>query len=301
MVKKTESSNCKICGKSGYLYFEEKYSNQKFTKFFEEFYGVKFLRDINDFLKEQNYTLLKCLECNFIWQKFIPNSNFSNFLYEEVIDKNFSLNKSINLEKNSRRKSVYKFNAIINYLNIKKINVLDFGAGWGSWLINLDKNKVNKYAYEISPSRKSYLSSNQIDVLDDDNIQKYKNYFDYIRLEQVLEHIPDLNNCMKLIKSISKKGCILEVGVPNGINQIKNVNSIVITKGPIQPLEHLNCFSNKSLKKLIMKYGFRPFNFKDILVLYFNKSIFTFTGLKILVREIFENFFSTTIKFKSNT
>ena len=45
-------------------------------------------------------------------------------------------------------------------------------------------------------------------------------------------------------------------------------------KGPIQPLEHLNCFSNKSLKKLIMKYGFRPFNFKDILVLYFNKSIY---------------------------
>ena len=62
MVKKTESSNCKIRGKSGYLYFEEKYSNQKFTKFFEEFYGVKFLRDINDFLKEENYTLLKCVD-----------------------------------------------------------------------------------------------------------------------------------------------------------------------------------------------------------------------------------------------
>lgn len=299
MVNKIQSTHCKICENQGYIYFEKEYSNKQLTNFFKNFYGDIYLKDIYDYLKDKNYTILKCFECNFIWQKFIPNATFSNFLYEEVINKDLSLKKSINFENNSRKKNNYKFKAIFNYFNKEKINILDFGAGWGSWLINLDKNRVNKFAYEISPSRKSYLIKNEIDVLDDNQILNYKNYFDYIRLEQVLEHLPDINKCMELIDLISKKDCILEIGVPNGNNQIKNVKFLEIAKGPIQPLEHLNCFSNKSLKKFIMKYNFKPFDFKDILNLYLNKSILTSTGFKTLVREIYDNFFSTTIKFKN--
>ena len=137
-----------------------------------------------------------------------------------------------------------------------------------------------------------------VNVLNDFEIQKYNNYFDYIRLEQVLEHLPDINSCMVLISKISNKNTILDIGVPNGKKQIEDSNYIVIKKGPIQPLEHLNCFSNKSLKKFITNYDFEPFYFKDILDVYFNKSTFSLLGFKILFREIFDNFFSTTIKFK---
>ena len=159
--------------------------------------------------------------------------------------------------------------------------------------------KVNRFAFEISPSRKSYLNHLGIKVLNDFNIKNYNNYFDYIRLEQVLEHIPDLNTCMILIKKLSKKNTILEVGVPDGKKLIQESKFITITKGPIQPLEHLNCFSNQSLKKFMMKYDFEPINFSDIFSLYFNKSLFTLTGVRILIIEVLNNFFSTTIKFKN--
>tara|TARA_B100001057_G_scaffold493954_1_gene589488 strand:- start:11647 stop:12552 length:906 start_codon:yes stop_codon:yes gene_type:complete len=298
MVNNNESMNCKICGKKGFLYFEKEYSNEELKNFFKNFYGNVYLDNINEYLKNQNYTLLKCSECSFIWQKFVPDEKFSNFLYEEIINKNFSLNKSINFEKISRKKNKYKFKAILDHFNKEKINILDFGAGWGSWLINLDKNKVNKFAYEISPSRKSYLTSNGIDVLNDDQILNYKNYFDYIRLEQVLEHIPDINKSMKLIKLISKKGCILEIGVPNGIKQIKNVASLEIVKGPIQPLEHLNCFTNKSLKKFIKMYNFEALKMINILNLYSYRSFGGVFNMKILIKEILDNTFSTSVKFR---
>lgn len=61
----------------------------------------------------------------------------------------------------------------------------------------------------------------------------------------------------------------------------------------------MNCFSNQSLKKFMMKYDFEPINFSDILSLYFNKSLLTLTGFKILISEVLNNLFSTTIKFKN--
>tara|TARA_B100000886_G_C20425606_1_gene493835 strand:- start:780 stop:1685 length:906 start_codon:yes stop_codon:yes gene_type:complete len=297
VVNQIQISNCKICGKLGYLFFEKKYSNEELKTFFNDFYGITYLKNINEYLKDIKYTILKCSECNFIWQKFIPDEKFSNFLYEEVIDKNLSLNKSLKFEKISRRKSNYKFTAILNYFNKEKINVLDFGAGWGSWLLNQDKNKVNRFAYEISPSRKSYLTSNGINVLDDNQIVNYKNYFEYIRLEQVLEHIPDINKCMKLIELISKKGCLLDVGVPNGFKQIKNKKYLKIAKGPIQPLEHLNCFSNKSLKKFFKIYNFEAMKLASIFKLYSYESLRGLFNMKILIREIYDNKFSTSVKF----
>ena len=70
MVNQTQLSNCKICGKSGFLFFEKKYSNEELKNFFNDFYGITYLKNINEYLKDIKYTILKCAECNFIWQQF---------------------------------------------------------------------------------------------------------------------------------------------------------------------------------------------------------------------------------------
>ena len=288
-----------ICDEIGKEHFKKKFSDHEFKIFFSQFYGDKNYSILTEFLNKEEFVLLKCDKCEFVWQKFIPNDHFSNTLYEEVIDKEQSLKKSKKLASLLLKKYQFNFNAVYYYLKKKKLNVLDFGAGWGTWLTSLDNEKVNRFAFEISPSRKSYLNHLGIKVLNDFNIKNYNNYFDYIRLEQVLEHIPDLNTCMILIKKLSKKNTILEIGVPDGKKLIQESKFITITKGPIQPLEHLNCFSNQSLKKFMMKYDFEPINFSDIFSLYFNKSLFTLTGVRILIIEVLNNFFSTTIKFKN--
>lgn len=290
--------NCKICGKLGRPYYERKYSSSELLKYFEIYYGIEHINILKDHLRDKDFSILKCSDCNFVWQKYIPSDVFSNILYEKIIDQELSFRKSKNLEKLLKNKIRFKYNAIYKLKNKKKLNVLDFGSGWGSWLLNLDQNKVNMFAFEISPTRKNYLVKNGVNVLDAQEINNYDNFFDYIRLEQVLEHIPNIKECMELIKKISNKNVLLEVGVPDGLKVIKDPKYITINKGPIQPLEHLNCFSNQSLKKFIKHYDFEPYTFRDILNLYFNKSILSYVGIKTFLKEIFDNFFSTNIKFK---
>ena len=73
----------------------------------------------------------------------------------------------------------------------------------GAWLNVIDNTKVDKYAFELSPSRK-YLIEEGIKVLDEISIEKYQSFFDYIRIEQVLEHVVDINLILKLIKKLPK-------------------------------------------------------------------------------------------------
>ena len=71
-----------------------------------------------------------------------------------------------------------------------------------------------------------------------------------------------------------------------------------ISKGPVQPLEHVNCFSNKSLKKLFDYYGFRPLSLFDIITIYSKNTFYNLTNIKFLIKNIFNYFNSTTLKFK---
>ncbi len=298
MVNLKAFQNCKICGQLGKSFFSIKYSEPKVSEFFETYYGKNSANFLTSYLKDEKFTILKCFQCNFIWQKLAPDNNLSYTLYEKIIDKNKSLEKSKLNEKNNLHKYKNEFDNLCYYYNKQKFNILDYGAGWGGWLNCLDKHRANLYAYELSKTRKNHLINNGINVVENLNNNKYKNFFDYIRLEQVLEHLDEISEILNTIKNISKKNTIIEIGVPNGINQINN-NKIEITKGPIQPLEHINCFSNKSLIKLINKNGFRILNFVNIFKFYSkNYSLNNFKKFKLISKDFYKNLFSTTIKIK---
>ena len=292
------SNCCLICGDKGQEYFKKNFSENEFKKFFTEFYGDTKYLILIDFLINKEFIVLKCNNCNFIWQKFRPINEFANILYDKIIDSNKSFKKSEQIFKNRKEKFKIEFKFIFNYLDLKKINVLDFGAGWGSWLKSINDRDVNSYALEISKIRKKYLNDNKINVLDLNEISNYANYFDFIRLEQVLEHLTDLDSSLELLKKISTKHSIIYVSVPNGIKQISKNTNIKIEKGPIQPLEHINCFSNKSLKKLFSNYGFRPLNKMELSKIYLNKSLRNNFNLKMYIKNLYENSFTTSIKFK---
>ena len=98
MVNKILINNCKICGKKGHFFFEKKYSFNEFDEYFKNFYGIKYLEFIKEYLKDDFFSILKCYDCDFIWQKLIPDEEFSNILYEKIIDSAVSFEKSKNLK-----------------------------------------------------------------------------------------------------------------------------------------------------------------------------------------------------------
>ena len=297
MVDFSISEDCKICGKKGVEFFSKSYKEKIFEEFFNLYYGQSKNEILKNKLENVNYVLLICRSCKFIWQKFAPIDEFSKNLYENIIDKTESLKKSEKKFSTSKNRNKKEIDLISIYFG-EKVNILDFGAGWGHWLASSSENNIEKYAFEISSSREEYLKKKKLKVLDYNSITRFKDYFHYIRVDQVLEHLDKIDDILIQLKISAKSNCIFFISVPNGTEIFKMKKALKIEKGPAQPLEHLNCFTRYSLIKLFRKHGFKKISFIEIL--HFNLKNFKFDilSLKLIINDIKNHFFSTTIKFK---
>ena len=145
-----QSSQCKICNQNGKSIYSKSYNDEILKSFFIAYYGVSTYENFEKKLETINYELLKCKDCKFVWQKNIPNKNFSIDLYENIIDNEESLNKSKLKYHNQKSKNNKEIKKIIQNFNKEKINILDFGAGWGHWLMSGSSSFYNSYAFELS-------------------------------------------------------------------------------------------------------------------------------------------------------
>lgn len=291
-----KQKNCKICSNPGINIFDIKFSHFEIINFFTSEYNKKTSNFLKKKIGDKNFILKKCEKCQFIWQENIPKENFLKKIYDQIIDPNESFNKS---KKNYDLQKKNSLNEIVFFQNFhqkKNLNILDFGAGWGTWLKSIQKICSNIFAIEFSNVRKKHLKKNSIKVINLKKKLTYKNYFHVVRLEQVLEHVANINDIIINLKSMMKKGGVLSIGVPNGKNEIQN-EKINIKKGPIQPLEHLNCFNNKSLKILFEKNGFKAMSLFKIIITFLRTKRFDYHSIRFILVMIKNSLLSTKINF----
>ena len=79
------------------------------------------------------------------------------------------------------------------------------------------------------------------------------------------------------------------------INEKKEI--IKLKKGPIQPLEHLNCFNNKSLKILFGKNGFKSMSIFKIITTFLRTKRFDYHSIRYILVLIKNSLLSTKINF----
>ena len=243
--------------------------------------------------------MLKCKNCKFIWQKYSLNEKLQITLYDKLISSAKSKRKSDDSIEYIKERSNSEFSFFENILNKKNFKVLDYGAGWGSWILSLKYNLKNIFAFETSKKRVNYLKIKKINVINFKDIKKKKYKFDLIRLEQVLEHIDNFNQIVRDLKKILNKDGLVYMSVPNSniLFKKKWFNSLLI-KGPAQPLEHINSFTNNSLNKLLQKYDYKKISSIVLVKSIIKKKDFSTRTVKTAVRIIFNNFYSTSILFK---
>ena len=290
--------NCKICNKKGVKIFQKNYTDRDLINFLKTYYGLKKYKFFKNRLKNVSYSLIRCKSCKFIWQENSPKEKLSFDLYDKIIDKNESLIKSKKKFAIRKHKNKREINFVINQFQSSQINFLDFGAGWGHWLNSGENLKYYPYALEMSKYRQKYISKLGIKTIDYKNLSKYQNFFHFIRMDQVVEHVDEFKNIFNLIKKLGKKNCIFYLSVPDGEDIINDKSKIKLEKGAVQPLEHLNCFSRYSLLKVLRSKGFRKISFFEILIMHFKNLFRGGVSLSLFLRDIKDCFFSTSIKFK---
>ena len=155
-------------------------------------------------------------------KKFMHQDSMYKFPYHHLPEK-----ISDNVIKPFRvRYWLYNYLNLIHYLkkifsNYENKNILDFGCGDGRLICELKaESKNNLFGYEISSKASMFFKAfnEKVKLFENYNeLKKKENFFDFIILSEVIEHIPDseVNLNIDLIHDILKKDGIIIVTAPH--------------------------------------------------------------------------------------
>ncbi len=240
--------SCELCGsREKTILIDKSFIEPLIWSFIENFYNGRIKKED---LGNGRFKVAKCARCGFMWQMEALNDELISKMYNDWID----LSKSVTKRKNADI-SVYagyareaeKAAALIGK-NPSEVKVLDFGMGWGYWCLMMKVFGFDVMGFELARERVELAKSNGINVLADfAEIGRHK--FDYINMRDAIEHIKNpLQVLRNLVNSLNEGGIVM-ISVPNGNKLEKKVAGFGWrpTKDEIFPLEHINCFTHKTL------------------------------------------------------
>ncbi|MFA6529243.1 MAG: class I SAM-dependent methyltransferase, partial [Candidatus Gracilibacteria bacterium] len=239
-----------------------------------------------------------CRNCGFVWQKYILDEDLMSELYDKWISPECSLKKQENLE-DLMHSYTGECRTVIKMLSKSpnRLAMLDFGMGWGNWCLAAKRLGCNVTGYEISEERTQYARKHGIDVVN--NLDDIKNLeFDFINCEQVMEHIPNPLATLKILAAKLKDNGILRISVPNGAKIEKELKNDCwkASKNAIHPLEHINCFEHKTLKRLAESASLNCMMQPHLLIERRDSP----SRLKGVIGTIYRQFFGTTLYFRKS-
>lgn len=242
--------HCELCGSDEKnILLSREFTHPSIAEFLYTYYEGRINKDD---LTGGQYEIVKCSKCGFIWQAYILNNKLMEKLYSHWISPKQSLNKKQKTEISLPSANAREVENISFLLKKKpfEINVLDFGMGWGYWCLMAKAFGYKVSGLELSQERIDFARKNGIDIIGYSDINADK--FDFINAEQVFEHIPDPLGILKRLVCSLKKGGVIKISVPEGrkIECELSAPSWKASKNAIHPLEHINCFTRKTLLKL---------------------------------------------------
>lgn len=217
------------------------------------------------------FKIVRCLTCGHIQIDPLPQLDDDLKFYQSNSQTKLAMGEvDYSIEE---KKSIVDTTRRVKWLNSispanNKIKVLDIGCGYGFFVNALSIMGYTATGIDISIDRltfaQSHLKGSYINgTIDRSFISKNKNFYDFVTLFHVLEHVHDPVNFLKLIYRLLAPGGKLLIEVPN-------VNDELVKK--IEPYQkfywqraHLSYFDKPRLE-----LAFRRANFK----------IFTILGLQ---------------------
>lgn len=131
-----------------------------------------------------------------------------------------------------------------------KVKILDYGSGWGVYLLNLARASIDAYCFDVSKnavkSLKSVMRFSRRVVKEigfDENNNIYPNDFDLIVCSHVLEHVESDKSLLRQLVQALRPGGYLLVNIP--INEI--------WRDP----KHTRTYSINILEKLMTSTGLK--------------------------------------------
>jgi hypothetical protein len=255
------------------------------------FLNFYYKKNLNELIDNYKYILKECLNCNFIYQEFVLDNLSAKFFYKYIEKQN---------PKNKDKFSNYEIKNInfANYLKAnyfkKEIEILDFGSGYTNY--KKTNTELNFDTFDIADDNNSDMQ-----IKFDSLLQKK---YDLIFLNQVFEHVSEPKELIIMLNNLLKKNGILKIEFPSSnmifykILLLKIFGFKKTLLHEIFPIEHVNCFSNTSLK--IFFENFTPLKFDYELFSKDQIGMSFFKFLKyLMIKNVFIKSFFTVCTFKN--
>lgn len=141
---------------------------------------------------------------------------------------------------------------------LKNKKILDFGCGWGGFLKQITEAKLLT-GIELREECINYIKKKIKKIEVTNNINNLNDKYDIITLFHVLEHIPyQIETLKKIKKQLSKNGKII-IEVPSAQDFLLSLSEF---KKFTFWSEHLILHTEKSLRTILKKSGFRKIQIK---------------------------------------
>ena len=255
--------HCPSCGGSKFRELHRTaYDDSGLQSFLISYYSTVLPERLRQVLDSGEFAVAECSTCGLIFQSMLPSEEILAELYGNWLGKNDPLEPT----KPPMPLDYYTYEAqeimqLIAFLQKRhgrdrRLRVLDYGMGWGNWAQMAQSFGVDVFGIEMSPTKVAHAESRGIKVLLAEELHDY--CFDFINTEQVVEHLPHPRQTVTALKDVLASGGILKISVPDG-SAIKSVLQTWSWVGainnktklsPVHPLEHLNCFTPSSLRKV---------------------------------------------------
>jgi 2-polyprenyl-3-methyl-5-hydroxy-6-metoxy-1,4-benzoquinol methylase len=255
-----QRESCPLCASnSNRLLCEIPYSDQRLVEFIECFYRG---RVAYKSLQSASYRVVLCQQCDFIYQDSILDEKGMQTLYEDWIDHQQSLLKKQTAGTKLYRQYAGQIQTLTRLLKQRpdQVRILDFGMGWGYWSRMAQAHGFDVVGFELSKQRREYARKLGITVID--ALAAELAGFDCVYANQVFEHLPDPKQALADICRQLKPQGIICIRVPDGRGIAARLEQRGWSPelGAIHPLEHINCFTRKTLLSFAAKAGLKPFN-----------------------------------------
>jgi len=205
----------------------------------------------------QNFTTVKCNACGFIWTNPRPSDEDIDEYYDNYAKLRSALDKSVT----DNRKIQYEIDRDFAYgffEDEKEICTLDFGCYDGSFLSIFDnrfkKHGIDKSKDAIEWAKNNLEFGNNMHCCKIVEAPYRDEYFDFIILRGVIEHLPHPNRDIRKVVQLLRPGGLLYLCAT------PNVDSFSAKKfknrwNQFKPPEHLLYFSDYTLERYLGLFG----------------------------------------------
>ena len=144
--------------------------------------------------------------------------------------------------------------------------VLDFGCGWGKWGTMALAFGCRVYGFDVNRDAVAFCGGRGITMISLQDLPALN--FDFINVDQVMEHVSDPLGITRLLAGSLKPGGFIKISTPAderlpyllrrgqqfGDDSVLEPDRIA----SLTPLEHVNLFTNFALRLLGERAGLRP-------------------------------------------